>query len=229
MDICVQMPGKAGLSTQGSTASLSTMISAAPSPANLQRQGTNNSAVSSLASPGGLQRQNTNRTGVGLSRGGSIASGIGSDAPSIATSGGGSGLLGVDLQQIVGAFSCETDRSPPNLDCGLAEWEHFYALHQQRVTAGSGGDVSSGFVAEGGFAAGSMTRTASVRHMPGMQSPGTPSSANTRSNYWTTANTDTGTNIWFLGFMWKIVHSLLLFMHALYLRSFVLVVSANPH
>lgn len=191
MDVYVQLPGKAGLSTAGSTSSLASTMSAAPSPANLQRTGTNNSAVS--AAPRG-----------GLSRGGSIASGVGSEGGASAGPGTGSGLLGVDLQQIVGAFSCETDRSPPNLDCGLAEWEHLYALHQKRVASAGGGagGADAGFAGEGGFAPGSITRTNSVRPTS-MQSPSTPSSSSTvRNNYWTTANSDTGKVLLFCAGKW---------------------------
>lgn len=199
MDVYVQLPGKAGLGTAGSTSSFGTIASAAPSPAHLQRQGTATSNISNFSSatagtPGGRPGGG----GGGLSRSGSAASGVGTEgsASNSSSGGGGSGLLGVDLQQIVGAFSCETDRTPPNLDCGLAEWEHFYALHKQRVAAstsgGGGGWSDGGFLSEGGFAAGSLSRTGSQRPSPFQQGPGTPSSASSRNNYWTIANSDTG-------------------------------------
>ena len=44
----------------------------------------------------------------------------------------GGGLFLVDLHQVVGAFSCSSDKLAPNLDCGLIEWSHFFEMHQFR-------------------------------------------------------------------------------------------------
>lgn len=37
--------------------------------------------------------------------------------------------LGVALHHVVGAFPCETDRPPPNLDCSLIDWHYIVGIH----------------------------------------------------------------------------------------------------
>lgn len=121
MDVYVQLPGKAGLGNLGNLGgTASSGLGGGPSstPAGLRRTQTENSG-GSLGS------------GAGAAPAGTPGGGFGGGASAGSTG----GLLGIDLHQIVGAFSCDTDRPPPNLDCALSDWEHFYAIHQQRVAA----------------------------------------------------------------------------------------------
>ena len=41
--------------------------------------------------------------------------------------------LGVALHHVVGAFSCETDRPPPNLDCSLVDWHYIVGIHSSEM------------------------------------------------------------------------------------------------
>ena len=93
---------------------------------------------------------------------------------------GAAGLFAVDLQQIVGAFTCDCDRPPPNLDCGLADWDHFHTLHKSRSSSMFPASLS-------GFNEGSSSNS-----VGSASSKGSGSTANARTNYWTTPSTDTG-------------------------------------
>jgi len=39
------------------------------------------------------------------------------------------GQLEVVLHHVVGAFPCETERPPPNLDCSLIDWHYIMGIH----------------------------------------------------------------------------------------------------
>jgi hypothetical protein len=119
------------------------------------------------------------------------------------SSGGGSSLFAVELQQIVGAFSCETDRPPPNLDCALGDWEHFYGLHQQRVaafqqnprtpTSGSSQlDALLGHADNGSDGGGSFTRNSSASSKTNFTGGMMGASPSSKNGYWTQTNTETG-------------------------------------
>jgi len=41
--------------------------------------------------------------------------------------------LGVALHHVVGAFPCETDRPPPNLDCSLIDWHYIVGIHSSEM------------------------------------------------------------------------------------------------
>lgn len=41
--------------------------------------------------------------------------------------------LGVALHHVVGAFPCETERSPPNLDCSLIDWHYIVGIHSSEM------------------------------------------------------------------------------------------------
>jgi hypothetical protein len=187
MDVYVQLPGKAGLGTlnMGSTAS---------------------SGLAAPATPAGLRRMPTDSSG--NSFGG--ASVPGTPANTVA----GSGLLGVDLQQIVGAFSCESDRPPPNVDFALTDWEHFYALHQHRI--GAHQQQSHSGHARSPSTANLYDLFASSDATPGMAEQGTPlgrsagsSKANSSANSfagsaasskgaWTPTSSDSGIHVFSL-------------------------------
>jgi hypothetical protein len=127
-------------------------------------------------------------TGTGTGAG---AAGAGATVPESPTSAGGmpagAGVLAVDLHQIVGAFSCESDRSPPNLDCGLSEWEHFYHIHTQRTR--------SMYEAEGGGGLADFGGVHSVSKLSSASSSSKFSSSGfIRNNYWTAPNPDSGTS-----------------------------------
>lgn len=180
MDVYVQLPGKAGFNTVGSSASLAS------------------AASGSVPGGGGLRRNPTDGSGgAGLS---SVPSTPGSGAGSGGGGYGTTSLLGVDLQQVVGAFSCETDRPPPNLDCALSDWEHFYSLHQQRVAAQhprtpGGGSLDAG----GGWDSGSETSSFGPGPSRGMSSKHSASMASSSMSVkagWTQTNNDTGKIRW---------------------------------
>lgn len=190
MDVYVNLPGKAGITSVGSVSSNLTAMSSSPS--TVRRIPTNSSAISDFA-------------GASASAG---AGGMGS-VPSTPGGGGGGGsvsssLLAVELQQIVGAFSCETDRPPPNLDCGLIDWEHFYEMHQQRVNmlqSKPRTPSTPGAAAAAGGSAGSLLEALSVGSIgtgvggvDGGSRGGSSSSSkgfNSRGG-WTPTNSDTG-------------------------------------
>jgi hypothetical protein len=187
VDVYVQLPGKAGLGAlnMGSTAS---------------------SGLAAPATPAGLRRMPTDSSG--NSFGG--ASVPGTPANTVA----GSGLLGVDLQQIVGAFSCESDRPPPNVDFALTDWEHFYALHQHRI--GAHQQQSHSGHARSPSTANLYDLFASSDATPGMAEQGTPlgrsagsSKANSSANSfassaasskggWTPTSSDSGIHVFSL-------------------------------
>eukprot|EP01034_Spumella_vulgaris_P024589 gene24589-30955_t len=66
----------------------------------------------------------------------SVASGLGGRRP-VSQSASGSGMnlsdFVVDMHQIVGLFSCNNERSPPNLDCGLLNWDYFTQIYRERT------------------------------------------------------------------------------------------------
>lgn len=41
--------------------------------------------------------------------------------------------LVVTLHHVVGAFPCETDRPPPNLDCSLIDWHYIVGIHSSEM------------------------------------------------------------------------------------------------
>jgi hypothetical protein len=131
-------------------------------------------------------------------------------SPSSSSGGGGSSsLFAVELQQIVGAFSCETDRPPPNLDCALTDWEHFYGLHQQRVaafqqnprtpTSGSSQlDALLGYAdngSDGGGGGASFTRNSSASSKTTLTGGMLGASPSSKNGYWTQTNSETGMHL----------------------------------
>jgi hypothetical protein len=47
------------------------------------------------------------------------------------------GFFPIDMHQIVGLFSTDNDRSPPNLDCGLFSWSHFHNFDRPKTSTAS--------------------------------------------------------------------------------------------
>ena len=164
MDVYVQLPGKVGLSNLG---------------------GTSSNLTGMMGGTGGLQR---NSTASSIGSVGSINSST--TAP---TSSSSTGLLAVELQQVVGAFSCETDRCPPNLDCGLLEWDHFYHLHQQRVTAATAPPPSTAEATIGNISRlGSHSKKLSLASVSTGSSTASNLRSATSSTSWTPTNSETG-------------------------------------
>jgi len=161
MDVYVQLPGKAGLATPGT-------------PGGNMRRGFSAASGVTAGSGSASERQGPNTPTNTLNREGTSSS-LNGGPP-------GAGLLAVDLQQIVGAFTCDGDRPPPNLDCGLVQWEHFYHLHRSRVSSMFPASLNS-------FNEGSSNNSVSSASSKGSNSA---SSANQRSNYWTPPSSETG-------------------------------------
>lgn len=149
MDVYVHLPGKAGLGTPGT-------------PSALRRNATGVSVLS-----GG---PDVPSTPTGAAAGGGY---VGASPGGPSAGAGAAGLFAVDLQQIVGAFTCDCDRPPPNLDCGLADWDHFHALHKSRSSSMFPASLS-------GFNEGSSSNS-----VGSASSKGSGSTANARTNYWT--------------------------------------------
>ena len=190
MDVYVHLPGKAGLGTpgtpstpsaagagafQGSTGSMRRGFSAASGITVGSEAPPTPSSNASGSVSGGLLREATSRSIDTTSITGTTTG-----------SGGNAALLAVDLQQIVGAFSCDSDKPPPNLDCGLTSWEYFHRLHQSRVSVMFPPSVNA-------FTEGSSASSVGSSSTKGSSSTAQGTGAtNQRGNYWTTASSETG-------------------------------------